>query len=78
MALRLNYSFTTRVFVQALAQYNDRRRLWSSNVRFAVLADANSGLFIVCDDIEGCDGFRPLGAGCSLTMKYGHLLDLLN
>ena len=76
--LRLNYSFTTRVFVQTLVQYNDRRRLWSSNVRFAMLADANTGLFIVYDDIEGFDRFRPLGAGRSLTVKYSHLLDLLN
>ena len=76
--LRLNYSFTTRVFVQALVQYNDRRRLWSSNVRFAMLADANTGLFIVYDDIEGFDRFRPLGAGRSLTVKYSHLLDLLD
>ena len=76
--LRLNYSFTPRVFVQALVQYNDRRRLWSSNVRFAMLADANTGLFIVYDDIEGFDRFRPLGAGRSFTVKYSHLLDLLN
>ena len=76
--LRLNYSFTPRVFVQALAQYNDRARLWSSNVRFGMLSDANTGLFIVYDDIEGFDRFRPLGAGRSLTVKYSHLLDLLN
>ena len=76
--LRLNYSFTTRVFVQALVQYNDRRRLWSSNVRFAVLSDANTGFFIVYDDIEGVDRFRPAGAGRSLTVKYSHLFDLLN
>ena len=76
--LRLSYSFTTRVFVQALVQYNDRARLWSSNVRFAVLSDANTGLFIVYDDIEGFDRFRPAGAGRSLTVKYSHLLELLN
>ena len=57
---------------------HDRRRLWSSNVRFAVLSDANTGLFIVYDDIEGFDRFRPLGGGRGLTVKYSHLLDLLN
>ena len=76
--LRLNYSFTTRVFVQALVQYNDRARLWSSNIRFGMLSDANTGLFIVYDDIEGFDRFRPPGAGRSLTVKYSHLFDLLN
>ena len=76
--LRLNYSFTPRVFVQALVQYNDRARLWSSNIRFGMLSDANTGLFIVYDDIEGFDRFRPPGAGRSLTVKYSHLFDLLN
>ena len=76
--LRLNYSFTPRVFVQALVQYNDRARLWSSNIRFGMLSDANRGLFIVFDDIEGFDRYRPPGAGRSLTVKYSHLFDLLN
>ena len=76
--LRLNYSFTTRVFVQALVQYNDRAQLWSSNIRFGMLSDANTGLFIVYDDIEGFDRYRPPGAGRSLTIKYSHLFDLLN
>ena len=76
--LRLNYSFTPRVFVQALVQYNDRARLWSSNIRFGMLSDANTGLFIVYDDIEGFDRYRPPGAGRSLTVKYSHLFDLLN
>ena len=31
---RVSYSFTPRVYVQALVQYNDRADLWSSNVRF--------------------------------------------
>ena len=75
--LRLNYSFTPRVFVQALVQYNDRARLWSSNIRFGMLSDANTGLFIVFDDIEGFDRFRPPGAGRSLKVKYSHLFDLL-
>ena len=76
--LRLNYSFSTRVFVQALVQYNDRAQLWSSNIRFGRLSDANTGLFIVYDDIEGFGRYRPPGAGRSLTVKYSHLFDLLN
>ena len=43
-----------------------------------MLSDANTGLFIVFDDIEGFDRFRPPGAGRSLTVKYSHLFDLLN
>ena len=42
---RVNYSFSTRMFLQALVQYNDRDQLWSSNVRFGLLSAANTGLF---------------------------------
>ena len=48
--LRVSYSFTTRVFVQALVQYNDRADLWSMNFRFGWLQAANTGLFIVYND----------------------------
>jgi hypothetical protein len=40
---RISYSFSPRVFVQALIQYNDRADLWSVNLRFAWLQAANTG-----------------------------------
>ena len=76
--LRVNYSFTTRMFLQALVQYNDRADLWSSNIRFAILSDANTGLFIVYNDTQGIGDFRPTGAGRTLTIKYSQLFDVLN
>ena len=76
--LRVNYSFTTRMFVQALVQYNDSADVWSSNIRFALLSDANTGLFIVYNDTQGLGSARPTGAGRSLTIKYSQLFDLLN
>ena len=78
--LRTSYSFTTRMFFQALVQYNDRANLWSSNLRFGLLSDANTGLFVVYNDIQ------PLGlergdfiirSGRSLTVKYSYLFDIL-
>ena len=77
-SVRVSYSFTTRLFVQALVQYNDRADLWSSNVRFGLLSDANTGLFVVYDDIQGLGSARLSGAGRSLTFKYSYLFDLLN
>ena len=77
-SLRANYSFTTRMFVQALFQYNDRDELWSSNVRFGLLSAANTGLFIVYNETDGIRDFIPPGSGRSLTLKYTHLLNLLN
>ena len=77
-SVRLNYSFTTRMFVQALVQYNDRADLWTSNIRFALLSDANTGLFIVYNDTQGLGDVRPTGAGRTLTIKYSQLFDVLN
>ena len=42
--LRLIYSFTTLISLQALIQYNDRDDLWATNLRFAWLRTANTGL----------------------------------
>ena len=75
--VRLSYSFTTRMFFQALVQYNDRADLWSSNLRFGLLSDANTGLFIVYNDIQGLGSEIPTGAGRTLTIKYSYLFDLL-
>ena len=83
--LRLSYSFTTRMFFQALVQYNDRADIWSSNLRFGLLSDANSGLFIVYNDIQWLgselDRFRDeqtrFGVGRTLTIKYSHLFNVL-
>ena len=83
-SLRLSYSFTTRLFLQALVQYNDRADLWSSNVRFGLLSDANTGLFIVYNDIQGLGSLDPhldidrSAFGRTLTIKYSQLFDLLN
>jgi len=78
--LRVNHSFTTRMFAQALVQYNDRANIWSSNIRFALLSDANTGLFVVYNDTQGLGFARqtPTGTGRTLTVKYSHLFDLLN
>jgi hypothetical protein len=52
--------------------------LWSSNIRFAVLSDANTGLFLVYNDTQGLGFERSIGLGRSLTVKYSQLFDLLN
>ena len=75
--LRVSYSFTTRMFFQALVQYNDRADLWSSNLRFGLLSDANTGLFVVYNDIQGLGSEIPTGAGRTLTLKYSYLFNLL-
>ena len=67
-----------RVFAQGLLQYNDSDDLWSVNLRFGWLQDANTGLFLVCNETEGLGDFIPGGAGRSVILKYSHLVDVLD
>lgn len=52
VGLRAAYSFTPRIYLQSLIQYNDQTRNLSSNVRFGWLNTAGTGLFIVYNDLE--------------------------
>ncbi len=76
--LRVSYSFTPRLFVQSLVQYNDRAEIWSANLRFGWLHRANTGLFVVYNDTDdtGIRG-RPI-TGRSLIVKVSRLIDLQN
>jgi len=75
---RVSYSFSPRIFTQALVQYNDRADLWSMNFRFGWLQAANTGLFVVYTDTRGLyDLFdRPERTDRSLTVKYSYMLEL--
>ena len=74
---RVAYNFSPRVFAQGLVQYNDSADLWSVNLRFGWLQDANTGLFFVYSETDGLGDFNPAGAGRSLILKYTHLFNLL-
>jgi hypothetical protein len=74
---RISYSFTPRMYLQALLQYNDRANVWSSNVRFGWLNQANTGLFVVYNDTQGLYDSTLLRPDRSFTVKYSRLLDLL-
>ena len=76
--LRVSYSFTPRLFVQSLIQYNDRADIWSTNLRFGWLQRANTGLFVV---FNNTDEFGVAGrsfAGRSFIVKFSRLIDLLD
>ena len=75
---RVSYSFSPRVFTQALVQYNDRADLWSMNFRFGWLQAANTGLFVVYTDTRGLyDLFdRPERTDRSLIVKYSYLFNV--
>ena len=47
---RVNYNFNTRMFVNALLQYNTDSRQWSSNMRFNVIHRPLSDFFFVYNE----------------------------
>ena len=74
--LRLAYSFTPRMFLQSLVQYNNVSNITSVNARFGWLRNANTGLFVVLNIIKDTDYFDALN-NQSITLKYSHQFDLL-
>ncbi len=77
--LRLSYSFSTLINLQALIQYNDRDDIWGANLRFAWLRTANSGLYVVYNENQDLhrSGFGWTRKDRSLIVKYTYLFDLL-
>jgi hypothetical protein len=73
LGARLSYNFTPRMILQSFVQYNSEADLWSVNLRFSLLEQANTGLFVVYNDVY--TGGGP--ANRSLTLKYTRVFDLL-
>ena len=76
--LRVSYSFTPRLFVQSLIQYNDRAEIWSANLRFGWLQRANTGLFVVYNDTDDLGIAGRALVGRSLIVKFSRLIDWLD
>ncbi len=79
---RISYSFTPRIFTQSLVQYNSVAEIWSANIRFGLLRQANTGLFVVYNEtwgkselIDPMTGYQTNNR--SLTIKYTHLFDVI-
>ena len=77
---RISYSFSARVYVQSLVQYNDRADLWSTNFRFGWLQQANTGLFVVYNNSNSFerDDMIPIGTDHSLMVKVSRIFDVFN
>ena len=70
---RITYSFTPRIYVQSLIQYNSVSDIWSANMRLHLLRDANTGLFLVYNEAKG----GGIMDNRSFTVKYTHLFDVI-
>lgn len=70
---RLTYSFTPRIYLTSLIQYNSTANAWSMNMRFGLLQQANTGLFVVFNMFDD----RLGNENQSFTIKYSRLFDLI-
>ena len=70
-----SYSFTPKINLRALVQYNDADEVFSANVRFAWLRAANAGLYVVYNEIDTRTGLGPPRR--ELVLKYSHIFDVL-
>jgi hypothetical protein len=73
LATRLSYAFTPRIFTQSLIQYNSVTDSWSANIRFGWLNQANTGLFLVFNELHDIDGVSSR----SFILKYSRMFDVL-
>jgi hypothetical protein len=78
--VRLSYTFTPNIYVQALLQYSDvETDFWSTNVRFGWLQSGGTGLFLVYNETRESAGVASsfLPRDRSFTVKFSRLFDLL-
>lgn len=71
-----NYSFTPKVRLRALVQYNDADEVVAANVRFSWLRSGNAGLFLVYNEVDDRSG-APMRSRREVVLKYSHLFDVL-
>ncbi|NOT08863.1 MAG: carbohydrate binding family 9 domain-containing protein [Gemmatimonadales bacterium] len=75
LGLRLAYTFTPRMYLQSLTQWNNQNNSLSANVRFGWLGPAGTGLFVVFNEgRETGPNHRPLDR--ALAVKFTRQFDL--
>jgi hypothetical protein len=75
--LRLSYAFTPKILLQALIQHNEVTDVIGTNLRFSWLQTANSGLYLVYNEVdERMPGSPPKGR--EFIIKYSHIFDVFN
>ncbi len=73
--LRLSYSFTPKILLQVLMQYNDDDEALSTNLRFSWLRTANTGLYLVYNEFDE-RGEGGLPKGREFIIKYSYMFDV--
>jgi len=73
LTARVNYSFTTNMFVDALSQYDETSKQFNANVRFNIIHHPLSDLFIVYNDQRILTPDSPV-AGRAVMVKFTQML----
>ncbi|MFM1897008.1 MAG: hypothetical protein RLZZ385_2082 [Pseudomonadota bacterium] len=76
--LRLTYSFTPRMSLQTLVQYNERDDVIATNIRFSWLQSANSGLYLVYNEVDESGFGAPQERAREFIIKYSYIFDVFN
>ena len=76
LRLRLSYSFTPKILLQLLSQYNEVDDRVSTNLRFSWLQSANTGLYLVYNEVDE-QGLGALPRGREFVIKFSHIFDVL-
>ena len=74
--LRLSYSFTPKMLLQALVQHNSGDDTVSTNFRFSWLQTATSGLYIIYNEFDD-SSFGALPKSKEFSIKYSYMFDAL-
>ena len=75
--LRMSYSITPKMQIQMLVQSDDRKDLLATNLRFSWLQDANSGLYVVYNEVDDLNIIGPMEKRREFALKYSRIFDVL-
>ena len=75
--LKLALSFTPKISLETLIQYDDRSDVVATNLRFAWLQSASSGLYVVYNELNQDDLLRNRETRKEFIIKYSYIFDLL-
>ena len=75
--LRMSYSITPKMQIQMLVQSDDRKDLLATNLRFSWLQDANSGLYIVYNEVDDLNIIGPMEKRREFVLKYSRIFNVL-
>jgi len=76
--MRLSYSFTPKIQLQALLQYNDNDGTLDTNLRFSWLRSASSGLYLVYNEVDEGNAGLERPSGREFILKYSYIFDVFD